>query len=172
MPPGAPARHPAARHPAARHPDDGFPGGWLGGQAVWLGSVLRGASPFDAPWRRDKGGLWDLGPHVVSQLWASLGPVVAVTAEAGPPGLTHLILRHEGGPSSTATVTLSTPAPAQGLQLQLWGEAGRSVMPAIADEPGAALRTALAELAAAIRVRRACPSLRCPVRLAGLARPA
>jgi predicted dehydrogenase len=36
--------------------------GWAGGSAVWLGSSLRESSPFNTPWRRDKGGLWDLGP--------------------------------------------------------------------------------------------------------------
>ena len=77
--------------------------------------------------------------------------MIAVTAEAGATGLTHLILEHEGGASSTATVTLGAPAAAEGLDLQLWGDAGRSVMPALADEPHAALQAALTELAAAIR---------------------
>jgi len=53
--------------------------GWSGGAAVWLGTSLQPDSPFNTPWRREKGGLWDVGPHVVSLLWASLGPVVSVT---------------------------------------------------------------------------------------------
>ena len=81
-------------------------GGWAGGCAVWLGSALRAGNPFNTPWRRDKGGLWDLAPHLISLLWASLGPVRSVTARAGPADVTHLILRHEPGATSTATVTL------------------------------------------------------------------
>jgi len=48
-------------------------------------------------WRRDQGGLWDVGPHMVSLLWASLGPVTSVTADRGPADVTHLILHHQGG---------------------------------------------------------------------------
>ena len=43
--------------------------GWTGGSAAWLASALLASSPFNTPWRREKGGLWDVGPHVVSLLW-------------------------------------------------------------------------------------------------------
>jgi predicted dehydrogenase len=65
---------------------------------------LRAGNPFNTAWRRDKGGLWDLAPHLISLLWASLGPVQLVTAQAGLADVTQLILRHEpratgdGGP--------------------------------------------------------------------------
>ena len=49
-------------------------GGWAGGVSAWLGSALRESNPFNTPWRRDQGGLWDIGPHLISLLWASLGP--------------------------------------------------------------------------------------------------
>ena len=123
--------------------------GWSGGVAVWLGSALQADSPFNTPWRRDKGGLWDLGPHVVSMLWACLGPVTSVIAVAGGADVTHLVFRHESGVSSMATVTLSAPAAAAGNSLFVWGEAGRSVMPATPDDPVGALRVAALELAAA-----------------------
>jgi hypothetical protein len=70
---------------------------------------------------------------------------------AGAADVTHLVLRHESGASSTATVTLSAPAAASGNNLFVWGEAGRSVMPAGPFDPVEALRTAAAELAAAAR---------------------
>ena len=124
-------------------------GGWSGGVAVWLGSALQPDSPFNTSWRREKGGLWDLGPHVVSLLWACLGPVTSVSTVAGAADVTHLVLRHESGASSTATVTLSAPAAASGNNLFVWGEAGRSVMPAGPFDPVESLRTAAAELAAA-----------------------
>ena len=126
-------------------------GGWSGGVAVWLGSALQPDSPYNTPWRRDKGGLWDLGPHVVSMLWACLGPVASVTAVTGGTDVTHLVLRHSGGATSTATVTLSAPAAAAGNSLFVWGEAGRSVMPATTYEPRDVLRVAALELVAAAK---------------------
>jgi len=122
---------------------------WSGGSAAWLGSALEESNPFNTPWRREKGGLWDLGPHVVSMLWAALGPVVSVSADTGWADVTHLVLHHEGGVSSTATVTLSAPPAAAYVDLYLWGEAGRCIAPMDNDDGGAvaALRIALTELA-------------------------
>ena len=128
--------------------------GWAGGWAIWLGSSLLGSSPFNTPWRRDKGGLWDLAPHAVSLLWAALGPVVSVTADAGRADVTHLVLHHESEATSAVTVTLRAPAIAGGVDLQVWGDSGRSAMPAEPDQPVAALRTALAELVDSARSGR------------------
>jgi predicted dehydrogenase len=135
----------------------GADGGWSGGVAVWLGAALHPDSPFNTPWRRDKGGLWDLGPHVVAMLWACLGPVTSVTAVAGGTDVTHLVLRHSGGASSAATVTLSAPPVAAGNNLFVWGEAGRSVMPAMPDDPVDALRVAALELVASAESGRPHP---------------
>jgi len=126
-------------------------GGWAGGCAVWLGSALQPGSPFNTPWRRDKGALWDLAPHVVSLLWASLGPVRSVTAQAGLADISHLVLRHDSGVTSTVTVTLDAPGTAELAELYLWGQAGRSAAPVEAEQPVIPLRTALTELAANAR---------------------
>jgi predicted dehydrogenase len=126
-------------------------GGWAGGCAVWLGSAWQPGSPFNTPWRRDKGALWDLGPHLISLLWASLGPVRSVTAQAGRADITHLVLRHDSGVTSTATVTLDAPESAEFNELFLWGRAGRSAAPVETPDPVTPLRTALAELAANAR---------------------
>jgi predicted dehydrogenase len=122
-------------------------GGWTGGSAIWLGSVFSGASPFDTPWRREFGGLWDLGPHAVSLLWAILGPIRHVTADRGRGDVTHLVLHHEGGATSTATLTLGAPPAADGFRLEVWGEHGIATLPGLAG-PIVALHVALAELAA------------------------
>ena len=127
---------------------------WAGATAVWLGSALRESSPFNTPWRRDKGALWDLGPHLVSLLWAALGPVASVTADRGLADVTHLVLHHDGGATSTVTVTLSAPQAAEGLGLTIWGEPGRSSAPGETGQPVIPLRTALAELAAGARSGR------------------
>src|SRR5262249_17323367 len=118
-------------------------GGWQGASAIWLGSAYADSSPFNTAWRREKGGLWDLGPHAVSLLWAILGPVKSVTADAGRGDLTHLVLHHQGGATSTVTVTLGAPGAADGFELHVWGERGRSAMPPLAADPVTALRIAV-----------------------------
>ncbi len=90
--------------------------GWSGGTAIWLGNSLQPDSPFNTPWRQQKGALWDLGPHLVGMLWACLGPVISVTAVAGQGDVTHLVLGHEGGASSTTTMALDAPEAASGVQ--------------------------------------------------------
>ena len=126
-------------------------GGWVGGSALWLGSALSQDSPFNTPWRRDKGGLWDLAPHLIALLWASLGAVTSVTADAGHDDVAHLVLHHSGGASSVITVTLAAPEEAEFLEVWLWGSAGRSAAPRESGEAVVALRTALTELAACAR---------------------
>jgi predicted dehydrogenase len=126
-------------------------GGWAGGSAVWLGTALQDSNPFNTPWRREHGGLWDLGPHAVSLLWAGLGPVTSVLADAGPGDVSHLILHHDSGTTSTVTVTLAAPEAAAGLSVSLWGEAGTSIAPVRQGQPADPLRTAVAELAQAAR---------------------
>ncbi len=121
---------------------------WAGASAVWLGSALQAASPFNTGWRRDHGGLWDLGPHLIALLSAALGPVTAVTADRGAGDVTHLVLHHQAGVTSSITVTLGAPEDVDLLDVYLWGPAGRSVAPREAGDPVTPLRTALAELAA------------------------
>ena len=85
---------------------------------------------------------------MVSLLWASLGPVTAVTADAGPADASYLILHHEGGATSTVTVSQGAGEAAAGFEAFVWGGAGRSAAPAGASDPLPPLRTALAELSA------------------------
>jgi len=129
-------------------------GGWAGGLASWFGSSLLESSPFNTPWRRDKGALWDLAPHVISLLWAALGPVTSVTADAGPVDVSHLILHHEGGASSTVTVSQNGGEAAAGFEAYLWSDRGRSVAPRMTPDPVPPLSTALSELVANIRAGR------------------
>jgi predicted dehydrogenase len=127
--------------------------GWRGGFLIWLGTSLRQSSPFNTPWRRDKGGLWDLGPHAVSLLWACLGPVTGVTADHGRADVTHLVLHHQSGATSIVTVTLSAPPDAAAIEMSIWGDPGRWAAPTTLH-PVAALQVALAELAANARAGR------------------
>ncbi|KRA24574.1 hypothetical protein ASD65_09240 [Microbacterium sp. Root61] len=98
---------------------------WTGGTGLWLGSALNDENPFNTPWRHEKGGLWDLGPHAVSVLWKTVGPVRAVHAEAGLGDLVHLVMTHDEGRTSTASMTLRAPDAADGFSTLLWGVDGR-----------------------------------------------
>jgi predicted dehydrogenase len=120
--------------------------GWSGGAGLWLGSALRDENPFNTPWRREKGALWDLGPHALSVLWVTLGPIVGGSASRGEADLVHAVLRHESGATSTASMTLNAADPADGFSTLLWGETGRTQLPVDDVDEGAALRLALAEL--------------------------
>jgi predicted dehydrogenase len=122
--------------------------GWLGGSGTWLGTAFQEGNPFNTPWRQEKGGLWDVAPHLVALLVKGLGPVESVTARAGLADVTHLVLGHESGASSTVTATLSASAAAEFSEVFLWGSTGRSVAPAEYDDPVPPLRTALTELTA------------------------
>lgn len=126
-------------------------GGWQGGHALYLGSALADDNPFNTPWRRVHGGLWDLGPHAVALLTAALGPVVRVHAEHGAADLTHLVLHHAGGATSSATLTLSASDAADGFSCGIWGSAGRVEFPVDDLDAVTALTTALDELAGLVR---------------------
>ncbi|MZE50111.1 Gfo/Idh/MocA family oxidoreductase [Streptomyces sp. SID5770] len=106
--------------------------GWFLGEAHWLGSLYGSGSTSEyaaSPWRREKGGLWDVGPHVLSVYLPVLGDVTEITAAPGPGDTRHLVLCHASGASSTATLTLSAPPEAAEAALTLYGTKGRAEMP-------------------------------------------
>jgi predicted dehydrogenase len=136
---------------------------WDGAAGLWLGSAFAADSPFDTPWRHDKGGLWDVGPHALAMLTGTLGPIVEITARPGRRDLVHLILAHESGASSSYAVSIDTPTAASEVSLKVWGASGQSVLPASQGDSSQALATAARELAAAAQLPE--PSHPCDVRL-------
>ncbi|MFJ5262309.1 Gfo/Idh/MocA family protein [Streptomyces sp. NPDC088387] len=105
--------------------------GWFTARAQWLGSVFTSDSPFAASaWRREKGALWDVGPHALSVLLPVLGDALRVAAAAHGPGDTvQLVLDHAGGASSTLTLSLTAPPAAAGADVELRGAAGVTRLP-------------------------------------------
>ncbi|MFV0130205.1 Gfo/Idh/MocA family protein [Streptomyces sp. HMX112] len=115
-------------------------GGWYLAQAHWLGALFSpgSASAYAAsPWRGEKGGLWDVGPHVLSVLLPVLGDVTEVAAVAGPGDTRHLLLRHASGAGSATTLSLSAPVGAADAGVELFGDRGRVAMPSWGDARGA-----------------------------------
>jgi predicted dehydrogenase len=136
---------------------------WDGAAGLWLGSAFAADSPFDTPWRHEKGGLWDVGPHALAMLIGTLGPIAEITARPGRRDLVQLILGHESGASSSYAVSIDTPKEASEVSLRIWGAAGRSMLPASQSDPSSALATAARELAAAAQLP--VPSHPCDVQL-------
>ncbi|MFC9132168.1 Gfo/Idh/MocA family protein [Streptomyces sp. NPDC057099] len=129
--------------------------GWFTAHAQWLGAVFTSESPFATPWRREKGALWDVGPHALSVLLPVLGDVRRVTAAAYGPGDTvHVVLDHSGGASSTLTLSLTAPPAAAGAALEVRGEAGVAVLPESSDGAVPALTRAADALLTAARTGR------------------
>jgi predicted dehydrogenase len=127
--------------------------GWFTGRADWLGALDSGDNPFaDSPWRREKGGLWDVGPHALSVLLPILGDVERVLAAVPGPGDTALLsLRHAGGASSTLTLSLTAPAAAAGNSAEIRGEAWVTSMPESRDTSVVALSRAIDALLTSAR---------------------
>ncbi|MDT0444161.1 Gfo/Idh/MocA family protein [Streptomyces johnsoniae] len=114
--------------------------GWLAGRADWFSPVFGGAdTPYStSQWRKERGALWDVGPHALSLLLPPLGEVTGVTAASGPGDLVHLALRHASGASSALTLTHTMPPQASSVTAELRGSAGISTLPERAD--GGAVR--------------------------------
>lgn len=122
-------------------------GGWHGGDGAWLGTALQPGSPFaGSPWRRRKGALWDLGPHMLSLALPTLGPVERVAAGTGLGDTVHLVLHHRGGASSTLALSQTVPAAAEGIDFHLWGPEGRAAAPAFRLDHLVALEAAIGQL--------------------------
>ena len=105
-------------------------GPWRGAGAIWLASAFAEGSPFDTPWRHEKGALWDVGPHILAGLTDGVGPISEVlTAARGAGDLIHVVLRHDTGATSTFTATLNAPRAVARQQLRVWGDSEVVEMP-------------------------------------------
>ncbi|MFF8446754.1 Gfo/Idh/MocA family protein [Streptomyces leeuwenhoekii] len=132
---------------------------WFTARAEWLGAVFTGDSPFaSSPWRREKGALWDVGPHALSVLLPVLGGVRRVAAASRGPGDTvHVVLDHAGGASSTLTLSLTAPPAAAGAAVELRGGSGVTRLPESTESAETALTRAADALLAAARTGRPHP---------------
>ena len=120
----------------------------VGGAGSWLGSLA--GSPFDSsPWRKERGALWDIGPHALSLFLPALGPVTSVQAGAGMRDTVHLVLHHASGAASTVTVSHTVAPMASGVEFFVHGDAGRITLLPESDAALPAHRVAVSELVGA-----------------------
>ncbi|WP_236790473.1 Gfo/Idh/MocA family protein [Amycolatopsis sp. GM8] len=104
-------------------------GGWTGGSARWLSGALLGGPYSGSTWRHEDGALADIGPHVVDLLDAALGPITEVlTSYRSDEDLCHLVFTHEGGASSTATMSSRLPIRPTVAEFAVYGAQGYRVL--------------------------------------------
>jgi predicted dehydrogenase len=105
---------------------------WDGASVLYLASIFEPGNPFgESPWRREQGGLWDVGPHALSALLPALGKVERIVAVHGPRDEVHLALEHESGAASSAALSLTAPADVS--EVVFWGAEGLARRPAVDD---------------------------------------
>lgn len=122
-------------------------GGWDGARVAMLASIFRSGSPYGAsPWRRERGGLWDVGPHALSIVLPVLGPVAQVAAMDGPHDTVHLLLRHAAGAASTVSLTIDAPPAAVAREVVFHGRGGLARVPEGAASPVEAFGSAIDHL--------------------------
>jgi predicted dehydrogenase len=125
-------------------------GGWIEGRVDHAGTIYDEGNPFgNSPWRKESGGLWDVGPHAVALVLPVLGAVSEVSAMVGPRDMSHVLLRHESGAISTLTLSVDVPPAAAREEAILFGEAGILTVPPQPWEPVLAFGHALDALLSA-----------------------
>ncbi|WP_425484859.1 Gfo/Idh/MocA family protein [Amycolatopsis anabasis] len=111
-------------------------GRWAGGSARWLTGALLGDKYGNSPWRHEQGALADVGPHALDLLDAALGPITRVlAAHRTGEDLWHLLLEHDGGATSTVTMSMRLPIEPSVVEVAVYGDRGYRVL---ARKPGAA----------------------------------
>ncbi|WP_229403006.1 Gfo/Idh/MocA family protein [Micromonospora okii] len=123
-------------------------GGWQHARATMLASIFQPGNPYGgSQWRRDRGALWDIGPHALSLILPVLGRVTRVAATDGPSGLVNLLLTHDGGATSTMSLSLDAPAAAVTRDFVFFGENGVETVPPGDGNALTAFGTAIDQLA-------------------------
>ena len=96
----------------------------VGGRGCVLSGAFLGGPFAQSPWRRDRGSLLDVGPHVVDLLDAALGPVVEARASGDRHGWITVGLTHEGGRHSDVSITCHAAIQPSRTEVELFGPGG------------------------------------------------
>lgn len=122
-------------------------GGWHAARVAIFGSIFQPGNPFGgSPWRREFGGLWDVGPHALSVVLPVLGPVTRVAAIDGVRGITQVLLEHAQGATSTLSLTLDAAPKATTWEATFFGEDGIQTVPTGTSSAVEAFRIAIDQL--------------------------
>ncbi|MEV0677268.1 Gfo/Idh/MocA family oxidoreductase [Actinosynnema sp. NPDC050436] len=104
-------------------------GGWAGGNARWLTGALLEGPYSNSPWRHERGPLDDIGPHAFDLLDAALGTITdVIAAHRSDAGLWQFVFAHEGGATSSATLTMTVPLNPAIAEVSVFGDHGYRVL--------------------------------------------
>lgn len=120
----------------------------FGGHAANISGALLGDHPFATPWRLERGALLDVGPHVIDLLDAALGRITGVRAHGNPLGWTGLMLEHEGGAVSEASLCMAAVGDLPPSTFEVYGRTGNAVLLPTDEDP---LDTVAEEFAETVR---------------------
>jgi predicted dehydrogenase len=126
-------------------------GVWAGGSAKWLSGALLGEVYGNSAWRHESGALADVGPHALDLLDAAIGPITRVlAANRTSEDLWQLIVEHENGATSTATLSLRLAIEPSIVELSVYGEHGYRTLERQADTASDSYRALLDDLTAMV----------------------
>jgi predicted dehydrogenase len=121
----------------------------IGGCGRFISGALLGGI-FATPWRLEHGALMDLGPHVVDLLEAALGPVVGVRAHGDPRRWVGLLLEHESGVASEASLAAHSKVEPFRAGVEIYSAEGVHELDAATAVSPATLVTVVDELIATV----------------------
>jgi predicted dehydrogenase len=121
----------------------------IGGCGRFISGALLGGM-FATPWRLEHGALLDLGPHVIDLLDAALGPVVGVKAHGDPGRWVGLLLEHESGLASEASLAAHSKVEPFRAGIEIYSAEGVHELDAATAVSPATLVTVVDELIATV----------------------
>ncbi|GAA0541767.1 Gfo/Idh/MocA family oxidoreductase [Saccharopolyspora spinosporotrichia] len=102
--------------------------GVRGGAGRWLAGALLSGDYAASRWRQEEGALVDAGPHAIDLLDAALGRIEQVhyASRDAANDLWHVVFGHEGGATSTLTLSLRVPVQPALVDISVYGENGHT----------------------------------------------
>jgi predicted dehydrogenase len=127
----------------------------IGGTARLISAALASDAPA---WRAERGVLMDVGSDMVDLLDAALGHTALIRAHGDPRGWVGLLLEHEGGRYSEASLLATAPAdqPARA-EIEIFGRGGSAMIDCSDVTEREAVGTMVEEFADAVEHRRPHP---------------
>jgi predicted dehydrogenase len=123
---------------------------WPQGGSGRIVSTALSAGEFVSAWRRERCVLKDEGSNLVDLLDAALGHVVGVQAHGDPQGGIGLLLEHEGGRFSEASMFTTDSADSRRADIEVFGPGGAAAIDCTAATGSDAAATMVREFATAV----------------------
>ncbi|MBP0460341.1 Gfo/Idh/MocA family protein [Streptomyces montanisoli] len=127
-----------------------------GARSCYLHGAFLGGE-FATSWRLEQGALYDLGPHLLDLLDASVGPIASVRAAGDSRRWIELTCEHENGAVSQASLSGSVRLARARTRVELYGEDGEVVYDTAELDHEECWPVLRREFAAAVRTGRPTP---------------